>query len=159
MKKILKIAFVIISIFFVIGTYFYYQMITSSDRQEKDIKNCLDTKYITEKPSFCLEKNSNIEIFKINIELIRNNKLIKDTLLNENIENRNQYLIFNIPFNKFLKTDIVIVKTKNQSYKISGFDHSSDVGHWGIFGYFGDNNCYFDYDKIKINDKKYIGIK
>jgi hypothetical protein len=163
MRQKIKSYFTVFSIFFLIIVliigWFYYRMNTSQERQNNDINECENTTFITEKPSFCLKKESIGKIPELNIYLLRNNKKIKDTIVVNNIQNTNQYFIFNIPFDEFLKTDIVIVKAKNITYKISGFGYSADGGHWGMFGYLGDNNCYFDYDKITINGKKYEGIK
>jgi hypothetical protein len=163
MRQKTKSYFIIFFIFFLIIIlivgWFYYKMTTSRERQNNDISECEKTIVITGKPSFCLKKESNGKILELNIYLLRNNKKIKDTILVNNIQNTNEYFIFNIPFDEFLKTDIVIVKAKNLTYKISEFGYSSDGGHWGMFGYLGDNNCYLDYDEIIINGKKYEGIK
>jgi hypothetical protein len=158
MKKNLKIIGILLLIISIIIAWFYYQMITSKERQNNDVSECESTEFITEKPSFCLEKKSTEKIHEISIRLLRNNKIVEDTIIVNNIENKNKHFVFNIPFNKFLKTDFILIKTKNLTYKISGFGYYSDGGHWGMFGYLGDSDCHFDYDKIKVNGKKYIGM-
>ncbi|KUJ60521.1 hypothetical protein AR687_17260 [Flavobacteriaceae bacterium CRH] len=163
MKKGPKGCLIIMALCFLIIlliiSWFYYQMITSRERQDDDIAACMNIEYITEKPSFSLEKESYEKILDLNIQLKRDGQIIRDTLLKEHIENKNNYFIFIVPFDKFLKTDVVLVKTKNTIYTISGFAYSSTGGHWGMFGYLGDSDCYFDYNQIKINGKDYLESK
>lgn len=161
-KKKLKGCFIILAICFLIMLlivgWFYYQMATSRERQESDIEKCLNIKFITEQPSFSLEKESDEIIDEVNIQLKRNGQIIRDTVLKSAIENKNRSFTFKIPFSKFLKTDTVVVKARNKIYTISGFTYATTGGHWGMFGYLGNSECYFDYNQIKINGKDYIEI-
>lgn len=162
MNKKVKGCLVILAVFFLIIVsiigLIYHQMATSRERQDDDIAECAKTEFITEQPYLSLEKKINKNITEVNIQLKRNGQIIKSLLVKDNIENNDQYFIFKIPFSKFLKTDSILVKTKTELYTISGFAYSSDGGHWGMFGYLGDSECYFDYNQIKINGKEYSGI-
>lgn len=159
MKKVFKILLVFVAIFFFVTLYYYHQMVTSKERQNNDIKECENADIISEQLTVFLKKESTKAILEARIQLIRKSQIIKDTSIKNNIENKNQYFVVNIPFNNFLKTDTIIVKTKDRQYKISDFTYSSTGGHWGMFGYLGDNQCFFDYNKIRINDKEYVEIK
>lgn len=133
-------------------------MSTSRERQDDDIAECLSTEFITQKPLFSLEKETKENISEVNVQLKRKGQSIKNVFVKYNIENKDQYFIVRIPFDKFLKTDTIVVKTKAKLYTISGFAYSPTGGHWGMFGYLGDTECYFDYNQIKINGKEYSGI-
>lgn len=156
MKKSLKGCLLFLIIILIIIGWFYYGMITSKDRENAAILKCEKTEFISERPLIILEKNSNRVIDSIHVYLERNSKIIKDTLLKENIVSKTKYFSFNIPFKKFKKTDIIIVETKNEKYKISGFSYSLK-GRWVMFGYSG-GDCSLDYHGLKINEKEYNGI-
>ncbi|AMA48070.1 hypothetical protein AX766_04810 [Flavobacterium covae] len=159
MKKIKYFIMLILAVIISGILWFFYQTSTSSKRQKKDISKCVNTSVITDKPSFCIKNNTAKNINELKIVLLRDNKVIDSVTLKTGVKNKNGYFIFNIPFNQFLKTDIVEVFEREKLYKISGFGYSSDGGHWGMFGYLGDANCCFDYSNIKINGITYKGIE
>jgi K+ transporter len=161
MKKTLKGCLIFFSIIIIIVAiligWVYYSTTTSKEREREDIIECKSSKFITEKPSLSLEKKSESEISEISVYLERNKKIIKDTILKNSIGNKKKYFTFSIPFEKFLKTDIIIVEVKNAKYEISGFNHNLE-SRWVMFGYNG-GECLLDYNEVRVNNKKYNGAE
>ncbi|PBI82724.1 hypothetical protein BSF41_47320 [Flavobacterium sp. ACN2] len=156
MKKKTKGCLIFLVIIFLIIvtiiSWIYYSIATSHERENIDRTQCEKTEYITEKPLIVLEKETNSIVNEINILLIRNNKIIDDTLI-KNIYNSETYYSFHIPLKEFKKDDIVEVITKNEKYKISGFFYNLK-SRWLMFGYNG-GECFLDYSQLKINDELY----
>lgn len=145
---------IILAVVIIIGGI-YYNLITSKEREINDRMQCEKTDFITEKPLIIIEKKSDSIIDQINVSIQRNNIIIKNVLLKQNIGNRKNYFSFNIPFKKFKNTDVIIIETKYGKYKISGFNNSLK-SHWVMFGYNG-GECSLDYSRLKINDQNYNG--
>lgn len=137
--------------------WFWWSMETSHKRAEEDgikySKECDTITTITEKPSITLGQFRKNEIDQLKFYLIRNNKIIKDTLIKYEVSEPDNYLSTNIPFENFKKSDSIIVETKNNIYFIiSGFHHYAYL-HYGMFGYLGNHDCRFADGNYIVNGK------
>ena len=142
--------------------WFWWSMENKHKSAEEDFlkysKICDTTKVITEKPMIMLGKFHKSEIDMLKFYIIRNNKILKDTTVHYTITSVDHYLSAEIPFNEFLKTDTIIVQTKENSkryYNISGFRHYAYL-HYGMFGYLGSYDCRF-YENYVVNGEESNG--
>jgi hypothetical protein len=136
-------------------------MESKKERVENDgiefSKICDTIQFIAEKPSITFGKFHKTEIDELKFYIIRNNKVIKDTLLKNKITSADHYLWTNIPFENLKKTDTIIIETKNKRYfRISGFHHYAYL-HYGMFGYLGSHDCRFAYKDYTVNGKQSNG--
>ena len=162
LKGCLIIFGIILLVFAFFAAWFWWSMETNHTRAEEDgikySKECDSIKVITEKPSIMLGKFDKSEIDVLKFYTVRNNKVVKDTLVNFKITSVDHYLSTEIPFNEFLKTDTIIVETKENCkrfYNISGFHHYAYL-HYGMFGYVGSHDCRLDKNYI-VNGKESNG--
>ncbi len=133
---------IIIIIGAVIG-WFYYGMVTSSERQNEDDENCKNIEFITDNPSIVIENIKESYNTDINLFLIDDNDTIEKKVIRNNAYNR---IEFNIPFNNFKKRNKILIITNNGNYLITEMEYFND-GHWGMFGYLGNGgNCEFSYN-------------
>lgn len=145
-----------------IGWYWWAKNERRRSAEEDNIKFskiCDTTRVITEKPSFMMGKFHKSEIDRLRFYIIRNNKIVKDTTVNYEITSEDHYLHEEIPFDKFLKTDTIIVETKDSAkryYRLSGFHHYANL-HYGMFGYAGGHDCRLS-ETYTINGKESEGI-
>lgn len=161
MNKYLKGCLIILSacilIVAIIAGWFWWSMETSKERAEKDgikySKECDTVTMISEKPSIILGQFRKEEISQIRFYLIRNSKIIKDTILKYGISDPDNYLYTNLPFNNFKNSDSIIVETKSKiQFTISGFHHYAYL-HYGMFGYVGSHDCRFADQNYIVNGK------
>ncbi|MEC5394287.1 hypothetical protein [Bergeyella sp. RCAD1439] len=147
LKGHLIISGIILLIFASFVTWFWWSVKTNQNRAKEDgikySRECNNLKVITEKPSITLGGFDKSEINALKYYIIRNNKVVKDTLVNYTVTSVEDYFSTEIPFDKFLKTDTIIVETKENCkrfYNISGFHHYAYL-HYGMFGYIGSHDC------------------
>lgn len=154
------LAVLILIIGLIVG-WFWWSMETSHERAEEDgikySKECDSITTITEKPAIILGQFRKNEIDQLKFYLIRNNTIIKDTILKYEVSEPDNYLSTNIPFENFKKSDSIIVETKNNIYfTISGFHHYAYL-HYGMFGYLGSHDCRFADGNFIVNGKIQTG--
>ncbi|MCO6164065.1 hypothetical protein [Flavobacterium sp. NRK F7] len=143
-----------VSIF--IGVFFLNQSDKTKKAEIDEIKLskiCDTIKAITEQPTITFDEFKTNELERINFYLIRENKIIeeKETFIPEYSSSDGTYKTFKIPFEYFLKTDTIIVKTSTLYFKIPNFHHYAYL-HFGNFGYLGSSDC-------RIEKNKYIYIE
>ncbi|WCM42685.1 hypothetical protein MG290_03125 [Flavobacterium sp. CBA20B-1] len=148
----------LVLMFALIGAWFWWYLKTNQIRAKEDgikfSEQCDSIEVITEKPTIILGKFHKSEIDTLKFYIVRNNKVVKDTLVSYNITSENHELWTKIPFDEFLKTDTIIVETKENCkrfYNISGFNHYAYL-FYGMFGYLGKHECRFN-DNYIINSK------
>lgn len=157
LKGCLIASAVLILIIGLLVGWFWWSMETSQQRAEEDgikySKECDTITTITEKPSITLGQFSKDEINQLKFYLIRNNRIIKDTLIKYEVSEPDNYLTTNIPFENFKKSDSIILETKSKiKFTISGFHHYAYL-HYGMFGYVGSHDCRFDDGNYIVNGK------
>lgn len=143
--------------------WLWWSMENNKKRAREDgpkYSNICDTiSIITEKPAVALVHFSNAEIDQLKFYIVRNNKIVKDTIVHYKIKPGENYLYTAFPFDTFLKTDTVIVETKKNSrrfFHITGFHHYAYL-HYGMFGYLGSHDCRFDDNNYLVNGKQNNG--
>ncbi len=142
---------------------FWWAMESKQKQAKKDgvsqSKICDTVRVITEKPPIRLGKFHKTEIDQLKFYIVRNNKVVQDSTVQYNITSEDDYLRTQIPFPEFLKTDTIIIETKNNGkryFRISGFHHYADL-HYGGLGYAGSHSCRFAEDEYIVNGKKNNG--
>lgn len=160
-KGCLIIFAVLVVIFGMIAGWIWWTMKTSHKRAEEDgikySKECDTAMIISEKPSISLGEFREDEISQLKFYLIRNSKILKDTVLKYEILDSEDYLQTNIPFENFKKSDSIIVETKSKVlFTISDFHHYAYL-HYGMFGYVGSHDCRFADESYMVNGEKSDG--
>lgn len=153
MNKYLKIFLIILGtiislIVLAIGIIFLSMSIGRRNKEneiKEHSKKCDSVLYIDEQPkiNFCDFKKSEIKLLKF--QILRNGKIINDTVL------KNKSYEINIPYERFFKSDTIIVTTTNKlHYYISGYHHGAYC-NWGMTGPVGNPICSFS-DNPSINN-------
>ncbi|MBE8723967.1 hypothetical protein [Flavobacterium hungaricum] len=121
-------------------------------------KECDSVKFITEQPEIQLAKFKKNEISVLKFQILRNGKLIEDTLIKNGNAKKSpdtEYKTITIPYKSFLKTDTIVVTTQNKlHYYISGYNHYAYL-HYGMAGYLGSHDCRFN-DNPTINNEVFL---
>ena len=164
MNKYLKAFLIFIGIIFLlfalVVSCFLWSMRAMQQRAEKDsivMSEKCNQVNVTERPKITLSKFDKSEIEELRFYILRNNQIVKDTLIKNKLHDKHIEFHTNIPFNDFLKSDTIVVETKNKAYfKISGFSHYAYL-HYGIFGYLDSHDCRFEDGKYTINGKENTG--
>lgn len=148
MNKYIKLFLIIIGtiilvIIFSIGIIFLPMRISRSNKEieiKKYSKKCDSVLYINEKPELKFTTFKKSEIKSLTFQILRNGKVINDTVLNNKSEK------INIPYKYFLKTDTIILITTNKlHYYISGYHHEASC-NWGMTGPVGSTFCVLSID-------------
>ena len=102
---------------------------------------CDTISYITERPDIWFYEFKEDEINELTFHILRNDELIGDTVIRyPSVSDRN-YSWKEIPYDCFLKTDTIVVMTKDSLYfYISDYHHYANL-HYGMFGYLGHSDC------------------
>lgn len=148
-SKIIKyLAYVVLSVLafagIVIGLFFF--SISQNKKQlnkeaSEKSKNCNSILYVTEQPEITFFNFKDITSDDLEFKIIRNNKVIKDTVILDTTATKNIINYINIPFNSFLKTDSILVTVhKEFHYYISGFKHTVGL-NYGMFGPVATSEC------------------
>jgi len=152
MNKILKGCLILITIIFFIvvllALYLFFSMSYMSNQAETDEVEqtaiCDSVPYITERPELSFSGFEINEIDTLHFRILREGNFIGDTILCHPftyISSNGKYMSMKIPYDHFLKTDTIVVVTKQPLYyKISGFYHYAYL-HYGMFGYLGSHDC------------------
>jgi len=152
MKKIGKFIIIILSVIILFILAVVVWMNVSSYLQRKQAKRdlvegtiiCDTIQTIAEQPKIVFLKFTDDEVTPLIFELKRNNRIIADTVVQNNFEyisDDREYRTAKIPFSEFLKTDTVVITLPNHSkYNASGFHHYPYL-HYGMFGYVGSYDC------------------
>lgn len=143
--------------------WFWWSMENNKKRAREDSGKysaiCDTITVITEKPGLALVHFRNAEIDQLKFYIVRNNKIVKDTIVNYKIAPGENYLHTEIPFVVFLKTDTIIVETKHNSkrfYQVTGFHHYAYL-HYGMFGYLGSHECRLADNNYLVNGEQNDG--
>lgn len=142
MKKIVKFLFTtigilvlfVIIIFTIILIGFKYSDYQVDEKVEGFSKNCDTISLIYDKLPLKLTGFAPKEIESITFKIIRDNKIIKDIKIKipKSKVKKNESVTINIPFNVFLKTDTILLTTKNNlHYYISGFSLEPTLEYYG----------------------------
>src|ERR1044072_6346662 len=102
-------------------------------------KICDTVSLVTEKPSIQLQGFQKNDVSQLKYYLIRKGKVIKDTTVRNEITSADNSLYMELPFDRFLRTDTVVMETQGKNkryYHISGFRHYAYL-HYGMMGYLG----------------------
>ncbi len=132
-----------------------------SNRKDSEVdsvkfsKECDSVKYITEQPEIKLSGFKENEINILTFQLLRNGKFINEIVIKDDLKKGTDVYSspsITIPYQKFLKTDTIVVTTKNKlQYYISGYHHYPYL-HYGMFGYVCSHDCRFSDDNVIINN-------
>jgi len=159
LKGCLVLIGAIITIAAILAGLFFWS--SNSRRKQAEIdgiefsKECDSVKFITEQPKIEFAKFKRNEIEILNFQILRDGKLIHDTLIKNWFNKKNSYSEYKsitIPYKTFLKTDTIVVTTQNKlHYYISGYHHYAYL-HYGMTGYLGSHDCRFS-DNPTINNE------
>lgn len=162
MNKIVKVLLLTlggIAALILIGAGIFFWILKNKEQQAKSdaiafSKICDAITDIEEQPLLVFEQFDPSETAAVHFYLLRNNSILKDTLLKNEVpkESENHYCSIAIPFEKFKKSDTIIVRTQsNLFFSLSGFSHYAYL-HYGMFGYVGSYDCRFSND-YTVNGK------
>lgn len=152
MKKLLKVILYILGFFGILVLFVVVWWNISSyykiKKKERDSiafeKICDSTKIVVEQPEITFHGFKGHEISPMTFEILRNGKLENDTTVALDKDNLNaEFKNINIPFPEFLKSDTIVLTTRNNlKFYIADFHHSAYLHH-GMFGYSGSYDCRF----------------
>ncbi|TDW52279.1 hypothetical protein EV144_101968 [Flavobacterium sp. 270] len=163
MNKYLKGCFffigTIILIFALIIGQFFWSSYNKRKNAEIDSikysKECDSNDSITEQPEISFISFKKTELSPLKFQILRDGKFIQDTVITNDFTKAKydpDYKHVVIPYKIFLKTDTIVVTTKNKLiYYISGYHHYAYL-HYGMFGYLGSHDCRFS-DNPTINNQ------
>lgn len=131
----------IIFMILIIGVLIWFNISIKSKEKREEIAYatqsaiCDSIQIITEQPNIGLYDFNNEDISELRFSIVRKGTVISDTLI------YNQSRSTNIPFTNFLKTDTILVKTKNDlCYFTTGYKYRVYLGY-GMYGYAGVKEC------------------
>ncbi len=140
--RALGILFLLVVLFIVFAIW---SMKTHKAQFAKDMeaqsKLCDTMSIVKEQPQLTLIGFETAEIDTLQFQILRNRTFIRDTLITAQ-QNDYDVVIVNIPYPHFLKTDTIILTTKNQlHYYISGFHHTVEA-FYGMTGPVAMSDCF-----------------
>ena len=113
---------------------------------------CDAVPHVTEQPRVFFRGFEKEEIDRLTFSVLRDGELINDTVIEPYFEEG--LLSIPMPYECFLKTDTIVVMTKEPLYfYISGYRHHAHL-HYGMFGYVGSSRCVLSEDCV-INGVSY----
>lgn len=124
----------VIIIFAIILIGFKYSDYQVDRKVDEYSKNCDTVSLVHDMPSLALGGFAPNEIESITFKIIRDNKIIEETIIkiSKSKVKKNESVEINIPFNIFLKTDTILFITKNNlHYYISGFSFEPSLEYHG----------------------------
>jgi hypothetical protein len=121
---------------------------------------CDSISTIAEHPAVSFSGFTKAELGKLTFYLIRNGKILKDTVLN--YPQPDGLYEFNIPlaFASFKKTDTIVVATTGRDkrfYQLAGFHYVASL-HYGMMGYVGGYDCHLAEEDYTVNGRKSGGF-
>jgi len=159
MNRILKIILItlgcIITIFVVLVivalVWFNISVGNKKKQAEADYASqsviCDTIQNITGHPQIGLYDFDKKDISELRFSLLRDGSIVADTLI------LNRVNFVEIPFTSFLKTDTILIKTKNElCYFVTGYKYKPYLGY-GMFGYVGHKECRLS-DEIIVNGQE-----
>jgi hypothetical protein len=120
---------------------------------------CDTVSVVTEMPMIKLLNFNKSETSRLKYYLIRQGKVRKDTTIRTENDNTANALYAQLPFDRFLKTDTIVVETQGSNkrwYNIAGFSHYAYL-HYGMMGYLGTCDCRLNNDHLMVNGTKSDG--
>lgn len=102
---------------------------------------CDTMRYITEQPELKFSHFEEYEVEELRFRILRNGTLLNDTVVKGRRYFDTDRFYVNIPYDRFLKTDTIVVMTKTPLYfYVSGYHHYAYL-EYGMFGYLGSSHC------------------
>lgn len=136
-----------IVLFITVSSYFSKRQIEKE--LAATIKKCDSIQIITEQPEISFSGFKENEINSLKFEIKREKKIFSDTVIRNKfsyVSEDRSFKKIRIPFPEFLKTDTIIVTTRNNlKFYISNFHHTAGL-HYGMFGPVGVSDCALDED-------------
>lgn len=156
-RRVFKFILIIVALIgLLIGGFYISIYITKKQNLKQAIeksKECAAKTHIEDQPLFDFKYFKDDEIKEINFKIIRDHIFIKDTTI---INNESQLYSINVPFQKFLKTDTILITINNElQYYLSDFTYSVHQ-NYGMFGPIAVSDC--ETHSSKINDNKSLEI-
>lgn len=112
---------------------------------------CDTVRYVTEQPVIRFSGFSADEVDQVHFQLLSAGEPTRDTVIAV-VDGDTQ-----VPYQRFLKTDTIVVTVQNQlRYHISGYHHRAYL-HYGMFGYLGSHDCRLA-DECIVNGQRSYGI-
>ena len=155
MKKFLKVILYILGFFgilvLIVVVWWNISSYYKNKKKERDSiafeKICDSTKIVVEQPDITFSRFKGHEISPMKFEILRNGKIENDTTVAFDKDNLHaEFKNINIPFPEFLKSDTIVLTTRNNlKFYIAGFHHDAYLHH-GMFGYLGSYECRFAED-------------
>lgn len=155
MKKLLKVIMYILGFFgilvLIVVVWWNISSYYKNKKKERDSfafqKICDSTKIVVEQPEITFFRFKGHEISPMKFEILRNGKIENDTTVASDKDNLHaEFKNVNIPFPEFLKSDTIVLTTRNKlKFYIAGFHHYAYLHH-GMFGYLGSYDCRFAKD-------------
>lgn len=143
----------IVFMIFIIGVLIWFNVSLRNKKKQAEIDYatqsaiCDSIQIITDQPQVGLNDFDNEDISVLRFSIVREGAIISDTLI------YNQTQSPNIPFVNFLKTDTILVKTKNGlCYFTTGYKYKAYLGY-GMYGYVGFKECRLS-SEIIVNGKQ-----
>ncbi len=165
MKRFFKVVLVLFGVLFgIIAVIIIAWNVSSCQRRKKANEDfitfsekCDSVPSITEQPEIGFSDFSSKEISILRFQILRNNKLIGDSVIKTNFK-ENSLMQVKIPYREFLKTDTIVVITarNNLKYYISGYHHVASL-HYGMMGYVGSHDCSLS-ESCTINKSETNGV-
>ncbi|KQM50217.1 hypothetical protein [Chryseobacterium sp. Leaf201] len=164
MKRFLKILLILFGfIFGIIAAVIIAWNVSSSLRKKKAEEDsiaysekCDSVPFITEQPEIRFADFSTKEISTLTFQILRNQKLIKDSTIKTGLK-ENSLMSVKIPYRKFLKSDTLVVTTRNHlKFYISGYHHIAGL-HYSMMGYTGGYECLLS-ESCTINKNESNGV-
>jgi len=112
-------------------------------------KKCSAALYIEDQPFLQFKHFKSDEIKQIQFQLLRDNNSIKDTIISSS---ENSFRSIEVPFNKFLKSDTVLITINNNlNYSLSDFKYKTGL-LYGMFGPVAISDCVIYSSTINNNN-------
>lgn len=126
--------------------YIYYNISTSTERNEVDNIKCSNTQYILDSPTIQITDGiATQNIQKIKIILIQDSIKIDSVSIKNHLSDK---IEFNFPFKNTNISCKIILNTERNQFLIENMNYFND-GKWGMLGYLG-KDCQFRYDYKRI---------
>lgn len=147
-KFLLFIFLGILFLIFLFVLFFSISSYISKNKLEKELRDiskmCDSTQIINEQPEIYFSGFDEKDINILKFEIKRGESIFSDTILKNKfsyVSDDKMYKKLNIPFLEFLKTDTIIITTKNNlKFYVSNFHHGASL-HYGMFGPVGVSDC------------------
>src|SRR5690606_5610069 len=155
LKYFLRILGAAVVLVLAVAGWMVWSMDARSEQAQRDavkFSACCDTvRYVTEQPTIRFSGFKAEEVDQVLFQLLSDGGPKRDTM----VAIADGHV--RIPYQRFLKTDTVVVTLSDgQQYFISGYHHEAYLHH-GMFGYVGSHDCRLA-DECFVNGRRSYGI-